>query len=351
MLHARHAGNRGFRSMLTGAASRRRWSAPLLLSSAVGFAGLSAARWNASCDTGRHVPLTSMWTAPAAGHPPRARVVLVHGLDSWRGTWRPTQEELSARGIGSLAVDLRGHGESDLGAEEDFSPAQLAADVREAVRSKGLSGEKFVLVGHSMGGRIAMRYAADYPQDLEAVVIEDMDCVQRTAKWADLTESQVQERRTFSRQFSTLAACREELAERYGYGTDRFAGWLRDGRVFPIQGTEGAYWSAINPMAQHLAMKTVLSTSDGFEAMQKLASDRACDVASFPIHVLVAGPEGTVCSWDALPGGVHDMSSQVPGLEVTEFKRASHSIHNTDRTRFVEHLEPLVPVVTRGSKL
>jgi pimeloyl-ACP methyl ester carboxylesterase len=42
-------------------------------------------------------------------------------------------------------------------------------------------GKKIVLVGHSMGGRVAIAYAAAYPEDLEAVVIEDIDL---TAKYA-----------------------------------------------------------------------------------------------------------------------------------------------------------------------
>lgn len=73
----------------------------------------------------------------------------------------------------ALALDLRGHGESPLGDPHYFSVATLVADIREAVKAHGVS-QPFVLVGHSMGGRVVMRYAADYPEDIAALVIEDI---------------------------------------------------------------------------------------------------------------------------------------------------------------------------------
>ena len=54
----------------------------------------------------------------------------------------------------------------------------------------------------------------------------------------------------------------------------------------------------------------------------------------------MAGP-GTVCSWEP-PGGLHDMQSQMPGLEVHRFERAGHSIHNTEPKELVELLEELM---------
>jgi len=62
------------------------------------------------------------------------------------------------------------------------------------------------------------------------------------------------------------------------------------------------------------------------------------------VHVLVAGEEGTVCSWDELPGGIRDMEVVLPGLVVTTFPTASHSIHNTARVGFVD----LITEIARG---
>lgn len=85
--------------------------------------------------------------------------------------------ELTAAGYPAIAFDQRGHGESPLGPADEFGPAALASDLLEAVRRAKI--ERCVLVGHSMGGRVAMRAAAmDAASEkplLAAVIIEDMD--------------------------------------------------------------------------------------------------------------------------------------------------------------------------------
>jgi len=69
-----------------------------------------------------------------------------------------------------------GCGKSDLGNPHLFSPDALVEDVKCLVNSNPLlHNNPFVLVGHSMGGRIAMSYAAKYPNDISTLVIEDMD--------------------------------------------------------------------------------------------------------------------------------------------------------------------------------
>ena len=83
--------------------------------------------------------------------------VLVHGLDSSKQTWEGVLSELATLGLPAVAVDLRGHGESPHAG--DFRPEALASDVIAATERLGLR-PPFVLVGHSMGGRVAMRLAA-----------------------------------------------------------------------------------------------------------------------------------------------------------------------------------------------
>ena len=116
-------------------------------------------------------------------------VVLVHGLESFSGTWDGVRErcssssQLSDRSPSLLTLDLRGHGRTPIGDEDTFSPAALAADVVACAREH-LQGDAarstFTLVGHSMGSRIALRAAADFPDAIDHVVVEDMDCKMRT---------------------------------------------------------------------------------------------------------------------------------------------------------------------------
>ena len=99
------------------------------------------------------VPLASSAAAPL-----RPTAVLVHGLDSSRETFAGTVAALAAAGYPALALDLRGHGESPLGAVDEFSSEALARDVVAAVEARGVA-KPWVLVGHSMGGRVAMEVA------------------------------------------------------------------------------------------------------------------------------------------------------------------------------------------------
>jgi len=108
-------------------------------------------------------------------------VVLVHGLESHSGTWDALMSRFAASKEPSpsfLAVDLRGHGLTPVGEELDFGPATLARDVMACVTAHNASAEKFILVGHSMGARVATRLVADFPNKVSHLVIEDMDARQ-----------------------------------------------------------------------------------------------------------------------------------------------------------------------------
>jgi pimeloyl-ACP methyl ester carboxylesterase len=123
----------------------------------------------------KRVPLASSVAAS-----PRPTCILVHGLDSSKETWAGTLGDLAAAGSPAVALDLRGHGESQLGDDDEFSPEALASDVLESIRALRGQASPCVLVGHSMGGKVAMRAAAidaarDEPRLLASVVIEDMD--------------------------------------------------------------------------------------------------------------------------------------------------------------------------------
>ncbi len=69
-----------------------------------------------------------------------------------------------------VALDLRGHGESDKPAT-GYAPADFAADVAAFVKALGIG--RFTLIGHSLGSRIGVAFAALYPQGLERLILVD----------------------------------------------------------------------------------------------------------------------------------------------------------------------------------
>lgn len=70
-----------------------------------------------------------------------------------------------------LALDLRGHGDSDWADPPDYSYRRYADDLAEAVERLDL--RDFTLVGHSMGGLVSLLYAATHPGRVARLVVAD----------------------------------------------------------------------------------------------------------------------------------------------------------------------------------
>ncbi|MBI3615738.1 MAG: lysophospholipase [Candidatus Omnitrophica bacterium] len=104
---------------------------------------------------------------------PRPFCLLVHGLGEHSGRYEALAKELNRRGIAVWSMDNRGHGRSeglrgDCRSINDFVE-DLHLLVQEAQRQ--LPGPPRLLLGHSLGGLIALTYAAQYPQMIRAVAV------------------------------------------------------------------------------------------------------------------------------------------------------------------------------------
>ncbi len=95
-------------------------------------------------------------------------LVLVHGVGSSGATWDPVVTRLVTAGAGVLVLDLPGHGHS---AKErgDYSLGALASTVRDLLDHVGV--EECILVGHSLGGGIAMQFAYQFPGRCQGMVL------------------------------------------------------------------------------------------------------------------------------------------------------------------------------------
>lgn len=148
-----------------------RLQAPLaaLILAAPLTAPLAAAPTDMALTSADGFALKGTLTLPAAK--PKAKVpvvILAHQFHSDRSGWAPLTDKLLARGIGVLALDLRGHGESVLkdGAEirvsDDFAasakaagfdkiPADLAQAAAWLRKQPGVDGRRIGLAGSSVG--------------------------------------------------------------------------------------------------------------------------------------------------------------------------------------------------------
>lgn len=96
-------------------------------------------------------------------------LVILHGLLGSERNWHSVAKRLAPH-FHLIIPDLRNHGVS--GHEEDHSISSMCDDVEELVDDLDL--EPFFLLGHSMGGHVAMHYAYRHPGRLKALVVEDI---------------------------------------------------------------------------------------------------------------------------------------------------------------------------------
>ncbi len=107
----------------------------------------------------------------------RPVVVLVHGITSSSLSWVRVAPRLAER-TRVIAVDLKGHGDSDRLAD-GYSVANQAQEVGELCRVLELG--QIDLIGHSLGGGIALQMAADGRAPIRRLVLEDAWLVQGDA--------------------------------------------------------------------------------------------------------------------------------------------------------------------------
>jgi pimeloyl-ACP methyl ester carboxylesterase len=105
-------------------------------------------------------------TARGGGLP----VVFAHSLAGNSGQWKAQLEHLRPNRR-AVAFDFRGHGRSEPAKNGDYSIAGMASDISVVVDSLGL--ERFVLVGHSMGGGVALVYAGTHPERVAGLLLVD----------------------------------------------------------------------------------------------------------------------------------------------------------------------------------
>lgn len=102
------------------------------------------------------------------GDPEAPPVILLHGIGGDHSTWDRVAEHLADR-YRLLAVDQRGHGAS--GRTKAYSFRLMAEDVWELADSLEL--ERATLIGHSMGGLVALVAAQLQPDRVTALVVEE----------------------------------------------------------------------------------------------------------------------------------------------------------------------------------
>lgn len=100
------------------------------------------------------------------GHP----LIIIHGFLGMSDNWKSFSSLYAAEGFQVHMIDLRNHGKSFH--SDEFNYIVMSRDILEYCRHHNLS--KVSIIGHSMGGKVAMLFATTYPEMIDKLIVADI---------------------------------------------------------------------------------------------------------------------------------------------------------------------------------
>jgi len=97
-------------------------------------------------------------------------LLILHGYLGMSDNWKTLATQFASDGYQTHALDLRNHGRSFH--SDDFTYKAMVQDILDYCQGNNL--ETVSMIGHSMGGKVAMFFATAYPEMVEKLVIADI---------------------------------------------------------------------------------------------------------------------------------------------------------------------------------
>lgn len=141
-------------------------------------------------------------------------VVLLHGKNFNGAYWKTTINALIQSGYRVIAPDQIGFGKSSKPTGYQFSIQQLAQNTKKLLDTLGI--QNIDLLGHSMGGMIAARFALMYPETVSKLILLDplgLEDWKRVAPYASIDQNYQKELKM------DLTAAKKYQQENYYHGT------------------------------------------------------------------------------------------------------------------------------------
>lgn len=165
-------------------------------------------------------------------------VLFVHGFSHNRFVWEKLGRQLDPA-LRPIAVDLRGHGDSDWSPEGHYHPRDYALDLPATLDALGI--ERALVVAHSLGGNAATLFAAEAPERVEGLVLVDtgpalsLNGMMHIAR--DVSEA--------IQSYESVDAFRARLAMTHPLGDSEVIGRLAETGV--VRRRDGRFEPAIDP--------------------------------------------------------------------------------------------------------
>lgn len=243
-------------------------------------------------------------------------LVLLHGFTGSTETWRETVSFLPWS-IKVVAVDLTGHGLTDAPSNpERYSMEEQISDLDLLFTELGI--ERFSLLGYSMGGRIALSYALQYPERVEGLILES------SSPGLEDEEEQIQR-----------ANADNSLADRIeSEGLEAFVDFWEAVPLFESQKTLSAEKrKAIRE--ERLSQKPIglANSLRGIGTGRQPSNWRRLNLLQLPVLLMVG-------EWDIKFRNIaEEMQKRLPTAKIETVREAGHAIH-------VEKPEQFATIIT-----
>jgi len=237
-------------------------------------------------------------------------ILLLHGFSDNGACWSPVAHDLQET-YDVIMPDARGHGRTE-GPINDLGTNLLAADAAAIIQA--LSLKKPYLFGHSMGAATAVAVAANYPELVKAMVLEDPPFMDLKG-FTPPDKQQLEEMKTKNLAFHDLP-----LEERIARGRAENPDWL-EAEIVPWAASKGEYNPEI--MEQRMGI--------GKYPWREVLPQVEC-----PTLLITAEVEKGAIITPEVAQEVQQLSKHA---EVAYFEGAGHCIH---RDRYAETMQPVL---------
>ncbi len=240
---------------------------------------------------------------------------LIHGTGASSSTWQSVLQPLKEK-YRVVAIDLRGHGDSEAGIDAEYSTETMVSDV-EAVM-KHLKLDSVVFIGHSVGVRVVVPYSAKHPEQVRGLILEDLHI--KPAEKKVLKSEEIDKLKTFKREHASLEDAKAHMRE--FYKEDKIASCLKDGRIEVRE--DGSVKIKVHPFVTHLMVDNISASTKTRECFHQ--------IISVPKLLIRADGETSYAKDD----GVQEMTNIDPKLKVVKVPNSEHSVHKTNPQEFLE---------------
>lgn len=234
-------------------------------------------------------------------------LLILHGLFGQSDNWNMLAKQFAEKGFEVYALDLRNHGLSPHSAVWDYNV--MSEDLKELITDLNLN--KVVLLGHSMGGKVAMTFAFNYPELLEKLIVVDIGPKYYPPHHQDVL------RALTAVNFNTIKTRKEAEAVLSDfisdYGTKQFL-------------LKNIYWKNDDTMAWRFNLNVIEKNIDTVGVAT--FSDQSCSLPT----LFIRGENSRYI----LDADLADIHEQFPISTLTTIAKAGHWVHAEQPNAFFE---------------